>query len=240
MRCKATQARPAPRSRTLSERGSIRGTIHGADRVRPVWPVRISWLEWLGERTAPIFRRIDAFFNRFHFRANGGASVAGNWIGTFLLLAALVAFFFCVFMLWVRRDPMAGRGESERARPGTAARLGDLPEGIRPEDRRPLGRGEAKASGGGPGRGGRLSVRASVAQPRSNGLDPARAGRTGRHYLQSLRDRELIDSLGATLGLFEDVYYGRRRPTAQAFESVWNRAEAFQERQRTLGARVSP
>ena len=30
--------------------------------------------------------------------------------------------------------------------------------------------------------------------------------------------------MGATLALFEDVYYGRRSPTARQFESVWIRA----------------
>jgi hypothetical protein len=54
--------------------------------------------------------------------------------------------------------------------------------------------------------------------------------------VQSLRDRELIDSVGATLGLFEDVYYGRRSPTPQAFDSVWARGLAFHERRRKQSA----
>ncbi len=46
----------------------------------------------------------------------------------------------------------------------------------------------------------------------------------------------LVDSLRATLRLFEEIYYGHRRPSAQAFEQVWSRALALEARRDELEA----
>jgi hypothetical protein len=217
-----------------------------ADRLRPVWPVRISWVEELRERIASFFRWIGRFFDRFHFgrsdsasSGSGAASVVGDLIGTVLLLTALVGFFVGIWMLWIRREAVAGRGESERTRLGTAARLGDLPEGIRPEDADPWAEAKRRRASGDLAGAVVCLFAHQLLTLDQLGLIRLAPGRTGRHYLQSLRDREVIDVLGVTLALFEDVYYGRRPPSAQAFESVWSRALLFQERQRALGARVS-
>jgi Domain of unknown function (DUF4129) len=218
-----------------------------ADRVQPVWPVRISWLERLGERTYAFYRRIRKFFDRFHFggsdRASGASDVAavvGNSIGTVLLLAAVVAFFVCIFMLWIRREGAAIRGDIERTRLGTGLRLGDLPEGLRPEDADPWAEAKRRRAAGDLAGAVVCLFAHQLLTLDQMGLIRLAPGRTGRHYLQSLRDAELIDALGSTLRLFEEVYYGRRSPNAQAFESVWSRAQLFQERQRTLGTRMSP
>jgi hypothetical protein len=215
-----------------------------ADRVQPV---RISWLERLGERISAFFRRIGKFFDRFHFggsdRASGAghvASVVGNSIGTVLLLAAVVAFFVCIFMLWIRREGAAIRGDIERTRLGTALRLGDLPEGIRPDDADPWAEAKRRRAAGDLAGAVVCLFAHQLLTLDQMGLIRLAPGRTGRHYLQSLRDAELIDALGSTLRLFEEVYYGRRSPNTQAFDLVWSRAQLFQERQRTLGARMSP
>jgi hypothetical protein len=211
-----------------------------SDRLQPVWPIRVSWLERLGERIASIFRRIAKFFDRFHFGGSGAASAVGNSIGTILLLAAFVAFFVGVFMLWVRREGGAVRCETERIRLGAAAQLGDLLGGMRPEDADPWAEAQRRrAAGDLAGSVVCLFAHQLLTLDRM-GLIQLAPGRTGRHYLQSLRDRELTDALGSTLRLFEDVYYGRKSPTTQAFESVWSRALLFQERQRALGVSVSP
>jgi Domain of unknown function (DUF4129) len=156
-----------------------------------------------------------------------------------ILVTALAVFLASVFWLWRRRLSGTAAGESVRARLGTTARLSDLPEGIG------LGDGDLWAEA--------LSRRAAgdlagavvclfahqLLSLDQLGLIRLIPGRTGRQYLQVVRDQELADSLRATLGLFEEVYYGRRRPTTQAFESVWNRALLFRERGRLLGAGAS-
>ena len=209
-------------------------------RVKPVWPVRISWLEWLRERIRSLLKRIGKFFDGFGSGGGGGASIAGNSIGTILLLAALVAFFVWIFMLWVRRELGPGRVESARATLGTAARLGDLPEGIRTADADQWSEANRRRAAGDLAGAVVCLFAHQLLTLDQVGLIRLAPGRTGRHYVQSLRDRELIDCLAATLRLFEDVYYGRRPPTAQAFDQVWSRAQLFQERRRTLGAGLSP
>jgi hypothetical protein len=211
-----------------------------SDRVQPVWPVRISWLERLAERIRSFLIRIGKFFDRFDFGGRGGASIAGNSIGTILLMAALAAFFLLIFLLWVRREAGPGRVEAARATLGTAARLGDLPEGIRPADADPWAEANRRRAAGDLAGAVVCLFAHQLLTLDQSGLIRLAPGRTGRHDVQSLRDRELIDCLGATLGLFEDVYYGRRLPNAQAFELVWTRAKWFQERQRTLGTGLSP
>jgi Domain of unknown function (DUF4129) len=226
------------------------------DRIQPVWPVRISWLNWLDQRIRSFFRwldqrirsffrRIGKFLDRFRFggsdRSSGAsvfASVVGNWIGTVLVLAALVAFFVGIFILWTRREGLAGSGDIERTRLGTALRLGHLPEGIRAADADPWAEAKRLRAAGDLAGAIVCLFAHQLLTLDQMGLIRLAPGRTGRHYLQSLRDRELIDTLGSTLRLFEEVYYGRRSPNAQAFEMVWRRAQLFQERQRTLGTRV--
>ena len=39
-----------------------------ADRVQPVWPLRISWLEWLGERIDAFFRWLSKLFDEDRLR----------------------------------------------------------------------------------------------------------------------------------------------------------------------------
>ncbi len=231
--------RAIARSGRHSNRGSTPGTIRGADRVQPVWPVRISWLDWLEERFDAFFRWLGRFFDRIDSGGSRGSPVAGNSISTILLLAAIVAFFVCIALLWIHRERGAARVETTRASLGIAARLGDLPEGIRPADGDPWAEANRRRAAGDLAGAVVCLFAYQLLALDQLGLIRLAPGRTGRHYVQSLRDRELIDSVGATLALFEDVYYGRRSPTAGAFESVWLRALAFQERQRTAGAGVS-
>src|SRR5262249_15502550 len=55
-------------------------------------------------------------------------------------------------------------------------------------------------------------------------------GRTGRQYVRSVADPALRAVVEPTLRLFETVYYGRRVPSAEAFEAVWTLAEGWQRR----------
>ncbi|GAC1448775.1 MAG: hypothetical protein NVSMB9_32270 [Isosphaeraceae bacterium] len=54
-------------------------------------------------------------------------------------------------------------------------------------------------------------------------------GRTGRQLVRSVGDGRLRGWVEPTLGLFEAVYYGRRPPSAEAFEGAWSLAVAFQK-----------
>jgi hypothetical protein len=206
------------------------------DRVQPIWPLRISWLDWLGDRMEAFFQWLGKLFDGFDSSSSSGAPVSGSLIGTILLLAAIVAFFVCIAMLWIHRDQGARRGETTGEDLGIAARLGDLPEGIRPADGDPWAEANRRRAAGDLAGAVVCLFAYQLLALDQLGLIRLAPGRTGRHYVQSLRDRELIDSVSATLGLFEDVYYGRRSPTPQAFDSVWARGLAFHERRRKQSA----
>ena len=62
------------------------------------------------------------------------------------------------------------------------------------------------------------------------GLIRLTPGRTARQYASGLDDPLLGDGLRATLGVFEEVYYGHRLPEPEELERVWSRAEALRRR----------
>jgi Domain of unknown function (DUF4129) len=241
-----SQARPAgkpsaaaaPVERALRE-GRYPWYDSEADKLRPVWPTRLGWLDWVMKRVDALFRAIGKLLSRINFGRSRGISVSGDRIGTFILLAALAVFLASVFWLWRRRMSGTADGESARARLGTAARLSDLPEGIGLGDKDPWAEAQSRRAAGDLAGAVICLFAYQLLSLDQLGLIRLVPGRTGRQYLQVLRDQELADSLGATLRLFEDVYYGRRRPTAQAFESVWNRALMFRERGRLVGSGAS-
>jgi hypothetical protein len=211
------------------------------DRLKPVWPAQTSWMKWLGRKVKSIFDRIERFFERigkfFDGLKSGGGNalnVAGNSIGMAMLVLALVVFFVFIALLWMRMRGEAMSQESDRARLGTAALLGDLPEGIRPGDGDPWAEAQRRREAGDLAGAIVCLFAHQLLSLDQLGLIRLAPGRTGRHYLKDVRDPQFADSLGSTLRLFEDVYYGRRSPTAHAFELVWNLALRFQERRRLL------
>jgi hypothetical protein len=206
----------------------------GSDRVKPVGS---SWLRWPRERLAQWGKAIGRFLDGLHFGRMPSPGMSGDSIGTMLLLAVLVAFFIALFVLWFRLDGMSMTdGSGQRTRLGTAARLAQLPEGIRPGGDDPWAEALARRAAGDLAGAVVCLFAHQLLTLEELGLIRLAPGRTARQYVQALRDPDFLDSLVATQGLFEDVYYGRRRPSLEAFETVWSRAEAFQERRSLLGA----
>jgi len=206
-----------------------------ADRLRPVMPGRSSWRKWLSDRFDGLVKAIGRFFDRFKFKPLSGLGSAGNSVGTVLLIAVLAAFLAALLVLWLREGSIARYGQSDLERLGTAARLAQLPEGIRPGGEDPWAEA-LKRRAAGDLAGAVVCVFAhQLLALDEDGLIRLVPGRTGRQYVQGLRDPELHDLVGGTLLLFEEVYYGRRRPAVHLFERVWSRAEAFRERRGLLG-----
>ena len=209
-----------------------------ADRVRPVWPQQLSWLKWLGKRAGANWRRHRSLLPPVPSRPLGrGRWGRGRIIGDLAAGCGLVAFFVFLIVLAYHLGPAAAHRSKERARLGTSARLADLPEGMRDRRRRPLGRGHAQARPPAisPGRSSACS-RTSCSASNALGLIRLVPGLTGRQYVRGLRDPELVECVRPTLALFEWVYYGRRTPTARAFDDVWRRALVFDARTRGPGA----
>jgi len=210
-----------------------------ADELRPVWPTKIGWLDWVMKRIDALIRAIGKLLSRLNFGGARWNAVSGDRIGTFILLTALAVFLASVFWLWRRRMSGTADGESAGAKMGTAARLSDLPEGIALGGGDPWAEAERRRAAGDLAGAVVCLFAHQLLSLDHLGLIRLVPGRTGRQYLQVVRDQELADSLGATLRLFEDVYYGRKRPSTETFESVWHRALLFRERGRLLGAGAS-
>jgi hypothetical protein len=206
------------------------------DRVRPVWPAKRPWVKWLRERVENVYKRIDKLFQRFSFRGLRGLGFAGESIGTMVLVGILVGFFVALLVLWARRNRIGADGWPARTRSGTIARLANLPEGLAPASDDPWDEARRRrAAGDFAGATVCLFAHQLLALDQL-GMIRLGPGRTGRQYVRGLHDPDLLDPIRETLAMFEDVYYGRRVPAADAFDAVWRKAQAFEQRRSSLGA----
>ncbi len=200
-------------------------------------PIQSSWMTGAREQFGKFLKAIGRFLDRLKLGSFSGPKIRGESLGTVLLLSALVAFFVALIVLWFRLDGISIADRSRQfGRLGTAARLAQLPEGIRPGGDDPWAEALArKAAGDLAGAVICLFAHQLLALDQL-GLIRLAPGRTGRQYVHAVGDPDFREAVSATLGLFEAVYYGRRRPTWEAFEPVWRRPQAFEERRRVLGA----
>jgi Domain of unknown function (DUF4129) len=207
-----------------------------ADRVRPVWAPRGSWAKWLQERFDRVLDAIRRFFKSLGLEPapGGGASgVRSDWLGTMLLGAVIAAFFVFLLVIWLRGEPFAA-GAAARARPGTGRLLAQLTgEKVAGIDDPWAEAQRRRLAGDNAGAIIYLFAHQLISLDRA-GLIRLAPGWTGRQYVRWLRDPVLVDSLSATLGLFEEIYYGHRLPSRGAFEHVWGRAQALEDRRSEL------
>jgi hypothetical protein len=198
--------------------------------------VRDSWLSRPRKQLARMWKSFLRWLDGLKFgRIRGFGNGVGS-LGTWVLLCVLVGFLVALLLLWLRQDRISlGDRGGRRIRLGTAARLAELPEGIRPVGDDPWAEALAwRAAGDLSGATVCLFAHQLLCLDQM-GLIRLAPGRTARQYVQGVRDPDFHGPVAATLGLFEDVYYGRRRPTRDAFEFVWIRALALEERRRVLG-----
>ncbi len=207
-----------------------------ADRVRPIWAPRLSWVKWLLDKVESMGKAIDRFFRGMGRGRMPSVGLGGEYLGTLLLATVLIAFFVFLLVLWMRKEPFAAGLPAARSSPGTAHLLAQLPAEMMPGFDDPWAEAQLRRSAGDyAGAVIYLFAHQLLSLDRA-GLIRLAPGWTGRHYVRRLRDPVLVDSLGATLLLFEEIYYGHRRPSAGAFERVWSRAEAFEARRQELEA----
>ena len=149
------------------------------------------WSGWASVCEA-FFRRIGRFFRRLRFGATAGSRYPRGfdrhdrccWRRSWRFSCSWSCSGFAASAERLRGRVRAGRGwEPPR---GWAT----FPRGSGRRTAIP-GPRQAAAGGGRPGRRGRLPVRAPIARLDQLGLIRLAPGRTGRHYVQSLRDREL-------------------------------------------------
>jgi len=209
---------------------------YDSDTDRPIWRPSRPWVKWLGDRLEKILKAIDRFLRRLNFGGGSELGFAGNSIGTVLLLASMATFLVVLWVLWARGGWAAADRSGAGARLGSVALYAQLPEGIRPGSDDPWAEALRRRAAGDLSGAVVCLFAHQLLMLDQLGLIRLGPGRTGRQYVHGVRDRELLDSVGDTLLLFEEVYYGRRKPAVEAFEAVWSRAQAFEERRSLLGA----
>jgi len=200
------------------------------DRVKPIWTPKRPWLKWIGDRLEIMAKAVDKFWRRFHFGGTPGLAGAGELPMTAVLLAALLAFVVVLIALWSRREYTAADRSGDPSSVGREARLSDLPEGVRPGSSDPWSEALRRRAAGDLGGAVVCLFAYQLLTLDQMGLIRLAPGRTGRQYVQKIHQARMVDSLEATLALFEDVYYGRKLPTLEAFEAVWKLALEFRER----------
>ena len=209
----------------------------GADRLRPVWAPRNSWAQWLQDRFDGVVDAISRFFKSLgmDFAPGGGAGgVRSDWLGTTLLATVLIAFFVFLLVIWLRGEPFASGGGAARARPGSAQLLAQLTGNSVVGLDDPWAEAQRRRLAGDyAGAIIYLFAHQLISLDRA-GLIRLAPGWTARQYVRWLRDPVLVDSLSATLGLFEEIYYGHRLPSQSAFEHAWGRAQALEDRRIAL------
>jgi hypothetical protein len=137
-------------------------------------------------------------------------------------------------MLWLRREPLAAAASASRLKPGSAELLGELKGEIHPGIDDPWAEAQRRRKAGDYAGAVIYLFAHQLLSLHRSGLIRLAPGWTGRQYVRWLRDPVLVDSLGATLALFEEIYYGHRSPSKRAFDQVWSRALVLEDRRRAL------
>jgi hypothetical protein len=207
------------------------------DQVRPVLPDRSAWLEGLGERINSFVKWLDSQLGRLVSNLPQGVGGGlGELIPTLLFMCFGAVLIFVLWRLWRLHEPQSLGRSGPRVRVGETARIAGLAQGASLEGIDPWSEAlRCREAGDRAGAVIWLFLDQLLALERL-GLIRLTPGRTARHYVIALTDQPLCDGLRATLGLFEDVYYGHRIPSAEALDSTWSRAEGFRRRLETFKA----
>jgi hypothetical protein len=200
------------------------------DRARPVLPDPSSWQKGLADRIVSFFKSVDRWLARIRIGSPGRMGAAlGNSLATLLFATAGAVLAIVLWRLWRTHEPLRPSSAEGRARLGEVARMAGVDataaEIFQPHEEA-LRR---RASGDRAGAVIWLFIDQLVALEQA-GLIRITPGRTARSYVRALADPHLGNLLGLSLGLFEDVYYGHRIPSAEAVESVWLRDQDFRRR----------
>jgi hypothetical protein len=202
-----------------------------ADGVVPLLSDPKSWQRRAGERVDAFFKWLDSFFAGSGKGSSGsGLAGLGNVLTTALFLASGAILLAVLFRLWRTYEPREEDSRGLTPDAGIAARIAGLSEGASLEGIDPWAEALRRRTAG--DRAGAVVwlFLGQILELQKRGLLRLIPGRTARQYVLGLEDPGLRADLEASLGVFEEVYYGHRVPTIEALELVWSRAEAVRRR----------
>jgi Domain of unknown function (DUF4129) len=199
------------------------------DQVRAMLPNPSSWSSWLGRKIDAFFDWLGGLFGPREARSSGAVSRTGGLLPTLLFLVAGGLLLVLLWRLWRLYEP-APAAQDRNASVGEAARIAGLLPSASLEGVDPWAEAlRHRAAGDGAAAVIWLFLYQLLALERTGRIRLS-SGKTARHYVSMIDDTVLADGLRATLGVFEQVYYGHRVPDPAAMESVWSRAEVFRHR----------
>lgn len=205
------------------------------DEVRPVLPDPSSWTAQLGKRVAAILDWIRRHLESKPASDSARGRTSGSLLPSLLFFAAGCVFLVLLWRLWQLHEPRRAPEDQRPASVGEVARMAGLGAGSSLEGLDPWSEASRRrAAGDLAGAVVWLFVDQLFALNRA-GLIHVTPGRTARQYMNSLAEPSLRVGLGATIGAFEDVYYGRRSISSSRLETLWLEAEAFRGRLAKLG-----
>jgi len=201
------------------------------DQVKPLLPDPSAWTSWLEKRLESFFDWLDRRSGKSGGNTSGpnGGSLRGV-LATLLLVACGCVLLVMLWRLWRIHEPQATTHQDHVAHIGDAARTAGLAPGVAMEGIDPWAEAlRRRAAGDSAGAVIWLFLDQLLGLQRA-GLIRLTPGWTARQYASGLDDPLLGDGLRATLGVFEEVYYGQRLPGPEELQRVWSRAETFRRR----------
>lgn len=210
----------------------------GAGRVKPIlpWPdFGGGWLKSVGDWLSRRGKAVSRWFRWLNYWRIPWIGGMGDLIAIGLAMLLLTLVLVLLLELLRRYRPLGGDEPTPAAvLAGSARRIEGLPAGVRLDAADPRAEAERlRALGDYAGAVVYLFAHQLLTLERIKQIRLV-PGRTGRQLVRSVGDRQIRGGVEPTLRLFEAVYYGRRAPTAPAFEAVWAQAMAF-ERQVSAG-----
>src|SRR5208337_1196491 len=196
---------PESRVRTVLKKQAYPWYDGEKDQVKPLLPDPSSWTSRLEKRLESFFDWLDRRFGKSAGQASGAnRGSLRGVLATLLFVASGCVLLVMLWRLWRIHEPQATTHQDH------AARIGDAAGAVI------------------------WLFLAQLLGLQRAGLLRLTPGRTARQYASGLDDPLLGDGLQATLGVFEEVYYGHRLPGPDELERVWSRAETFRHRLQTI------
>jgi hypothetical protein len=217
--------------RTVLSRQSYPWYDGQTDHIVPLVADPRSWPRRVGDRVESFFKWLEGLFGRSGpSTSRAGMARLGRVLTSALFVASGVILLILLWRLWRDHEPGNVAGVACGDQVGFAARIAGLPGGTSLEGIDPWAEATRRRTAG--DRSGVviwIFLAQLTALQKVGRIRPI-PGRTARQYVVGLEDASLRRDLEASLGVFEDVYYGHRVPTPESIESVWARAEAVRSR----------
>jgi hypothetical protein len=199
------------------------------DLVRPLLPDPSSWSNWLARQAEAFSNWIGGLFGESNPNSHASDIPTGGGLSTILFLTAGLLLLTLLWRLWRLYEPQTTK-EDSRPSIGAAARIAGLAPSASLEGLDPWTQALRERAAGNLSAAVVWLFLDQLLSLERTGWIRLSSGRTARQYVSMIDDPVLAEGLRATLGLFEQVYYGHRVPDQGSVDRVWAKAEVLRRR----------